>query len=124
MSDRDTGAHYLNSVDSIAEEIREEYPDSDKHHNQRVERVHESVDSSRWMIYTYLNEVVIETTDNEPDGREVAVMSGPDATWRRQRQIAAFLAMEADVHEALREKDKEAADKEAEEAETEAEATS
>ena len=112
-------SEYWDDVRSIAEEIREEYPNPRRHHNERVEAVTENVDGSEWIIYTANHEIVLRETDNEPDDRDVRAMSGEDADWRTMRQTAAFLAMEMDVHKALRELDREAEEAEEEE-ETEA----
>jgi len=103
-------AGYGESVVSIAREIYEELPDSRRDHNERVDRVHEDVDSSQWIIYTGNHEIVLRDTRNEPDSREVKAMSGPDADWKQMRQTAAFLAMEADVWDEIRKLDEEGAD--------------
>jgi len=97
---------YWDSVESIAEEAKSEYPDPRRDHDGRVEWISESVDGSQWIIYTYKNEIVINATDNESDGEEVAEMAGPGADWRKQRMVAAFMAMERDVWDKLRELDK------------------
>lgn len=98
--------NYWNSVKAIAKEIVEELPDPEGDSEARSERVNEAVDGSAWIIYEYNNETVIHDTENEPDDREVAAMSPRDAGWKKLRQIAAFLAMEADVYETIREFDK------------------
>lgn len=116
MSNEPTRSEYFNTVDAIAEDIRKEYPDADKDHNERCDAVHESVDGSEWIIYTYRVEKVLEYSKNEPDGEEVRSMSGPDADWRKQQQIAAYMAMEQDVYEAIREQDEAAAEKALEDA--------
>jgi hypothetical protein len=107
-------SNYLDSVEDIAKEAKQEYPNPRLHHDQRAEWITESVDGSAWIIYDAKNEEVLRQTENEPDGSEVREMAGPDADWRKMRQIAAFMAMEADVHEALRELD-EAGDEEEDE---------
>lgn len=66
--------------------------------------IHETVDSSRWIIYYSNHEIVLNESKNEPDDSEVASMSGKNSNWRSLRQTAAFLAMEADLRETLREK--------------------
>jgi len=99
---------YWDTVKAIAEEARQEYPDPDRDRDDRMQWIHESVDGSEWIIYYAKNEVVLSETDNEPDDREVAEMA-PGKGWKDMRQIAAFLAMEADVHQELRELDEIAA---------------
>lgn len=89
---------YWDTVEVIAEEAMEQYPDDE---SGRQEFVTESVDGNEYIIYSGANEVVIEATGNEPDGAEVSEMAGPDADWRKQRMIAAYMAMEADVMEKL-----------------------
>jgi hypothetical protein len=100
----EAGAHeYYQTVRDIAEDCREPYlgPDDER----RYGYIHDSIDGSYWVIYHHANEVVLQASGNEPDGAEVRSMSKPDADWREMRQLAAYLAMEADVHEALRELD-------------------
>jgi hypothetical protein len=100
---RKTG--YLDAVDAIAREAIEEYPDPEGQHDERARWVTESVDGSEWIIYDAKNEQVLESTRNEPDARDVRAMSAPDADWKTMRTLAAFLAMEADVHQRIRELD-------------------
>ena len=61
----------------------------------------ETVDGSEYIIYYSANEIVLEASDNEPDGAEVRAMSADDADWRTQRTLAAYLAMELDVLEEM-----------------------
>jgi len=97
---------YRATIVDIAQEVVDQYPDPEKHHNERNESVFERVDGSSWVIYIGENEEVLKNTDNEPDDREVAAMAGPKADWRQMRTVAAFLAMEADVWGKIRELDK------------------
>lgn len=96
----DTPQEYWQTVKSIAEEALQEYPDDE---NAQGDYVRESVDGSYWIIYYHANEVVLEASHNEPDGDEVRSMSDPSADWRQMRMLAAYLAMELDVLEALQE---------------------
>lgn len=107
-------SEYWDTVRAIAEEVREEYPHPDRHHNQRSEYIFESVDGSSYIIYYNENEEVLNETHNEPDNDEVASMSRSGGNWKDMRQTAAFLAMERDVWEALKELDEEAEDEEEE----------
>jgi hypothetical protein len=113
---------YWNTVEAIAEEAREEYPDPNDEGRHRY--IHESVDGSSWIIYTANHETVLRESDNEPDPKEVKAMSAEDADWQDMRMLAAFLAMEADVWEKLRELDEEAEEEEEEEEEDEEETPS
>lgn len=105
-------SEYWDTVRTIAEEIREAYPNPRRHHNERVDRVHEDVDGNSYIIYYAENEDVLRETHNEPDPRDVRAMSAPDADWKQMRTIAAYLAMEADVFEVLQELDEAAEDEE------------
>ena len=99
---------YWDTVRSIAEEVRKEYPNPERHHNERSEYIFESVDGSSYIIYYAENEDVLRETNNEPDNAEVASMARPDGGWKDMRQTAAFMAMERDVWEVLNELDREA----------------
>ena len=94
-----TTSDYLKTVTAIAAEAIEEYPGApnDSNEDERREYVSQSVDGSEYIIYYSANEIVIEATDNEPDGAEVRALSADDADWRTQRTLAAYLAMELDV---------------------------
>ena len=89
---------YLQDVEDIAEDAVNEYPDDE---SGCMEYITASVDSSSNIINYHENEEVLLVSDNEPDGAEVASMAGPDADWRQMRTVAAYLAMEADVQEAV-----------------------
>ena len=103
--ERDSLESYRDVVRLIAEDAVSEYPDPND--EGRHEYVTQSVDGSEWIIYTHYVPKVLEHTENEPDAREVQSMSGKDADWRKQQQIAAFMAMEADVWEEIGELDNE-----------------
>ncbi len=97
MSDKQ---NYWSSVEDIARDILSDHgTDEDKWQDA----VHEHVDSSSWIIYYGNNEEVLDNTDNEPDNGEIMSMSNKDGDWRDLRQTAAFLAMEGDVYDKLRE---------------------
>ena len=101
-----TAYDYLKTVESIATECQTEYPDPDT--DERIDYICESVDGNQYVIYYTANEVVLETSVNEPDGAEVQAMVGDKADWRTMRMIAAYLAMEADVLQALERLDEQA----------------
>jgi hypothetical protein len=112
---------YWDTVKAIAEEIHDEYPDPDDDHNERADRVHEDVDGSQWIIYYNKNDTVLNETHNYPDDRDVREMAGDTGDWKKMRTVTAFLAMEADVYEVLKELDDEAEDEEVDEEELEEE---
>jgi hypothetical protein len=99
-----TAQEYWHTVKAIAKECKELYPDQDD--DERHDYIHDSVDVSYWIVYRHINEVVLQASGNKPDGKEVQAISKPAADWREIRQIAAYLAMEADILEALEELDK------------------
>ena len=101
---RDSLESYRDVVMLIAEDAVREYPDPND--EGRHEYVTQSVDGSEWIIYIYRARKVLEYSQNEPDPREVMEMSGKNADWHKQQQVAAFMAMESDVWEAIRELDK------------------
>ena len=96
MSER---SEYWDDVETIADAILEEHFGDD---NAITEAVSEHVDGSSWIIYTAQQLTVLAATNNDPDGREVAAMS--DGSWQNMQTVAAFLAMEGDVHETIRSK--------------------
>lgn len=93
---------YLDDVESYARSIieNEGLNDSNWH-----DAVHETVDNSSWIIYYGNNEDVLDATSNEPDADDVREMLQKDSygDWQKVRQIAAFIAMERDLNEKLRE---------------------
>lgn len=95
---------YWDSVKSMAEDVKENCPDPNDN-ECRSTYIHQSVDGSAWIIYFGENETVLRETNNEPDASEVKAMNGDNADWKGMRQVAAYLAMEGDVWEAVRELD-------------------
>tara|TARA_R100000306_G_C4374351_1_gene141295 strand:+ start:603 stop:962 length:360 start_codon:yes stop_codon:yes gene_type:complete len=107
-----TDADYIRTVQGIAQDAIDEYPnaveDNPDPDNEswdaaqiveyRQDYVSESVDGSEYVIYYAANEIVLQATQNEPDGAEVRALSADDADWRAMRALAAYMAMEADVH--------------------------
>ncbi|MAH49849.1 hypothetical protein CMI37_28775 [Candidatus Pacearchaeota archaeon] len=116
MSDELTYSTYRDAIKSIAQDIMEEHPSPDEDSDGRREKVWEWVDGHHYVIYYAYHEEVLRATENEPDGAEVAGFAGEKSDWRDMRQVAVFLAMEADVHEELRrlEEEKEEAEELAE----------
>ena len=100
MADGYTQRDYWQDVRAIAAEIVEAHPDPDDDHNDRCDRVHQDCDGSAWIIYTHAQRKVLDFTDNTPDGEDVAAMS--DGTWDGMQTVAAFLALEGDVYDAIR----------------------
>jgi hypothetical protein len=99
-----TALEYWRNIKDIAEECKGQYPDSNGD-EERYDHIHDSIDRSYWGIYHHANKIVLQASDNEPDGAEVRAISKADADWRNMRQVAAYLVMEADIYEALRELD-------------------
>jgi hypothetical protein len=104
-------ANYIKTVKAIAQDAIAEYPtpiednptpgseswEASQVVEHRREYVSESVDGSEYVIYYTANEIVLQASQNEPDGAEVRAMSADDADWRTMRTMAAYMAMEADV---------------------------
>jgi len=86
--------NYIETVRTIAQDALNEYPNDD---DARREYVSESVDGSEYVIYYGASQIVLDASQNEPDGAEVRAMSANDADWRTMRTLAAYMAMEADV---------------------------
>lgn len=86
---------YNDSVEMIARTVIE----SEGVNEQRWHRhINESVDGSSWIMNYGKNEEVLANTTNEPDANEISGMCAENATWKDMRQIAAYMAMERDVH--------------------------
>jgi len=100
MSNGYTQRDYWQDIRSIAAEIVEAHPDPDNDYDERCDRVHEDCDGSAWIIYTHAQRKVLDYTSNTPDGGEVEAMS--NGTWEGMQTVAAFLAFEADVYDAIR----------------------
>jgi hypothetical protein len=91
---------YWQDIKDYAEEIAKEHRDDE---DARQEAVHEYVDGSKWIIYNANHEKVLSQTDNYPDSDEVAEMSNPKKGWEHMRMVAAFMAMESDLMQAVNE---------------------
>lgn len=92
---------YWQDVEGIAQDAVDTYPLGGDYDDSRNDYIHESVDGSSNIIYYGENEEVLASSKNEPDAAEVASMAGSEADWRTLRTVAAYLAMMADVHEAV-----------------------
>ena len=93
----ETRAEYWKDVKNIAAEIVQEHGDDEA---AIAESVSEYVDGSQWVIYNGRALCVLLLTDNDPDGAEVGVMAREGDYWS-MITAAAYLAMEADVHEEI-----------------------
>lgn len=98
--DAGTGIDYRRSVQAIAQEIFDESPDDDR---QDFDLIHESVDGSEWIIYTWRNLRVLQYSYHDDAGLEEM---GPElftgcSTMSEVYARAAFFAMRADVSESL-----------------------
>jgi hypothetical protein len=96
----DTTQQYWQTVQIIAEQCKQEYPDPND--DKRDDYIHARIAGSYWVRHYHANEVVLAASDNEPDWADIRSMTTPDAEWRELRQVAAYLAMEQDVWQALR----------------------
>lgn len=94
-------SNYRNHVEMVAKDIFDEHGMDE---DCWLDAVHEAVDSDQYIIYTAKNQEVLDETSNEPDSSDVAAWINPkdQGDWRKVRMIAAFLAMEADINEHLR----------------------
>lgn len=63
------------TVDSIAQDCKEQYPDQDYYGTQGY--IIKSVGASAWIIYNYLHEIVLQASENEPEDDEVRSLSAP-----------------------------------------------
>ena len=104
-----TTVGYWETVKAIASEAVEEYPDAN---DQRDTLVSEGVHDSEYIVWYHANEVVLEASDNEPDGPEVQAMCADNAYWRTMRMTAARMAMETDVNGEVGKLDEERAEAE------------
>lgn len=111
--DRDSRQEYFGSVENIAQEILDYAIEADTPATpESVERyldvggyddIHDQVDGSHWIIYTYASKKVLEYSDNDSrlfdDFGSDAIQKDDDLDKIICR--AAFCAMEADVREKL-----------------------
>jgi hypothetical protein len=96
MSDYDRRSYYA-TVRAIAAEIAE-LPEDDQY-----DRLHEEVDGSAWIIYTYAQRQLLRHTDNEDAVEDVY---GSDwlsmcETWDKAHTARAYFAMYQDIADAL-----------------------
>ena len=92
MTIREIEADYMDSVRSIAEEAI----DLDDHDGSRGDYIHESVDSSEWVIYTY-QAMLVPVVSGNGDAYDRDFGGVPDGPMK-ESQIA-YAAMLADVWE-------------------------
>lgn len=98
MSNDFTREDYHETVESIAKEAMQEKE------LDRNQFINESVDSNSYIFMYAGPPVVKEASDNFPTGmQEIAAMAGPDADFDKLLQVAAYMAMEADVYQAVEE---------------------
>lgn len=97
---------YWNSIELIAQEIKDDLPNPDGDREARIERINQDVDGSGWIIYDANHDTVINETKNIQDERNVRAFSG-ETEWRKMRQAEAYLSMVADVQEKLQKLDDE-----------------
>lgn len=96
---------YFATVESIAEDIVDRYPCADDDHDERCDAVHENVDGSEWVIYYAKAADVLQFSEQDPDMEEAATLNG-DRGFDMLQCVAAFMAMEADVYDAIGNLDK------------------
>jgi hypothetical protein len=109
-ADRERYNHraYWSDVEAIARDVYDEIGDDD---GEAYDRIHESVDGSQWIIYTYLARKVLEHTDNDDAWEAI----GDLPTGRGFDAIVSYVAcaaMIADVSDKYREICDEASDSE------------
>lgn len=92
---------YEETVESIAAEVLQ---DNGIDESDWYERITEEVDSNAYIVYYAGPPVVKEASKNFPtDMQEITSMAGANADFEKLFQVAAYMAMEADVHEKCRE---------------------
>ncbi len=94
---RPINADYLRDVRTIAQEIWDEHRGDDEAISQAV---HENVDGSFWVIYTYAAQAVCLISDNDgaiEDNDASLAFSDGAINW----SVIAYYAMEADVNDYL-----------------------
>ncbi len=62
MADKDTYREYWETVDTIAEDAKD---NAEEYGSDVYDNVHESVDGSYWIIYTHAQLKVLQYTDNK-----------------------------------------------------------
>lgn len=100
MSNEFNANDYQETVEAIAKEIIEDegLEEQDWH-----DRITQDVDSNSYIIYYAGPPVVKEASNNFPtDMREVCELAGPEADFEKLLQVAAFIAMEADIYQECR----------------------
>lgn len=99
-SDQKERAEYWATVKSIAQEALEAEKNGDDPHDF----IHESVDGSHYVIYTYANLVCLQESDHEDaafeDGRESIAECD---SYSKLMALLAFYAMREDVGDAYQE---------------------
>lgn len=107
MSDeKHTRRDYIDTVTSIVEDIfsdleiktQEQY---EAHQDDVQERIWQDVDGSEWIIYTYLNNKVLEYTENEDAYEEQGMELDTSKGFSSIRAQVAFMAMYQDAMEEL-----------------------
>ena len=96
----DSRRDYFNEVAAIAQEAKE----AEREGDDPFDFIHESVDGSRWVIYTHLARKVLEYSDNEDavfDGGDLRDAQSMSDVFTR----AAYFAMLQDVSDAFAELD-------------------
>jgi hypothetical protein len=92
--------HYMDSVESIADEVIER----EKNGDDLGDAMHEAIDGSWWIIYNHAALAVMQHTRNDDYGLDeglVDLSSSKDQSFASVVQQFAFWAMYADVLDAL-----------------------
>lgn len=108
--DADSRTEYYAHVGLIAKDIFQEAIDEagkakddieEWIHDHGYDRVHEDVDGSRWIIYTYLAKKVLDYSHNDNIGFDEGLID--TSTWRNgiEYEQVAFWAMRQDTQDAL-----------------------
>lgn len=101
MSDDLTYSEYRDVIDTSAERVAEQVannPDAEVH-----ELIHQQVDGSHYIMYYHHNPEIIKHSDIEPV--EWKIFYGEDASFKDIRQARAYACYQADLYEALNERD-------------------
>lgn len=104
--DKNTRRDYIDTVTSIVEDIFHDLEITTQEQYETLsddvqDRIWQDVDGSQWIIYTYLNNKVLEYTDNEDAYEQQGIELDTSKGFSHIRVQVAFWAMYQDVMEEL-----------------------
>jgi hypothetical protein len=115
-------ADYWRAVRDLADDLKQAIKDGEITDREELgDRLHESIDGSHWIIYTYANLQVLCWTSNDDAYQEITDEIDGSKGASHVYQTVAFWAMMADVREQLGDEDDLFADEEDEEEDEEEE---